>query len=371
MARGWPAFWTTLIALPFLLGGAYVHLYLPDYPTSIGTVPMLFAGFMILLGLYVHVLVAPEPPAMQPGEEMHVVVSPFSWAAATRFPVFLAFLVMAVYLRFYTDFPVVAAAAAMVACLYFLVTGLVRYWKSSLTVHYVTNRRIITDYRFLWLIRVEVPLPKVTGLEQRKTVMESFLGIGNVVLVTGAGGRRPARIEMHDIRNAMRVRKTIAALRFAHTGSVDDPEDLDDNSLLGPIVDAPSDRIEELVSDLLWRNPDDEPAESDETERSYTVDADLNISLSPTLGAGSGDEQSNENAARTLVTAAANQALSLGNSADDPASQVLSSQLVAGSQTGAALAALLQEQLDNDESDGTPVTSDDQTARTLKEVLRP
>lgn len=374
MARGWPAFWTTLIALPFLLGGSYVYLYMPEYPTSTGTVPILFAVFMILLGLYVHVLVAPEPPAMQPGEKLHIAVSPFSWASIRPFSFFLTFFVVTVYLRFNTDLPVLLPAAAMVVTLYFLVTGLVRYWKSSLTVHYVTSRRIITDYRFLWVIRVEVPLPKITGLEQRKTVLESLMGIGNVVLVTGAGGRRPARIEMHDIRNAMQVRKTIAALRVAHAGEVDDPEDLDDSSLLDPIVDVSSDRVKDAIPEMLGRDDEDEAGDagdgSDETtvdrSRAYTVDADLNISLAPDIGGG-GDDESNSGAASKLLGVAASQALNLGSMAGSSTPIGLVAQLVNGSRNGAAISSLLEEALDEVEGEGD---LSGRTERTIKEKIK-
>lgn len=164
----------------------------------------------------------------------------------------------------------------------------------------------------------------------------------------------------------MQVRKTIAALRFAHTGDVDDPEDLEEDSLFGPIVDAPSERIENLVSDLLWS-----PSETDATvdaERSYTVDADMNISLAPTIGGGSGGDESNESAATTLVNVAVQRAASVEASAGIPTSDGLFSQLRTGSRTGVVVADRIEEHLD-DADRADPGTAG-RTAQILEEKLR-
>lgn len=355
MARGWPAFWTTLLALPFLVGGAYLYLYRPEYPTSTGTTPMLFAGFMILMGLYVQFVVAPPPPEMQPGETLHETVSPFQLAAVDRFPFFLAFFVLTVQLRFRTDVPVILPAATMLLALYFLTTGLIEYWKSSLTVHYVTNRRVITDYRFLWLSRVDVPLPQIKGLEQQQTVFESVLGVGNIVLVTGAGGRRPARIEIRNVLDAVQIRRLIASLRFAHDGDVDEPADLDEpdaetDDALRDDVAGPPPGTELREAWLARHDPEhgtvggpDQPAPAVpsmhvDRSRTYAVDPELNISL-----VGRGGDDTSEAAAGTLLGEAATTARTVERALDLLPS-ALGGRLSAAHATASALSSVIDEE---------------------------
>lgn len=361
MARGMPAFWTTLVALPFLSGGAYVHLYMPEYPTSTGTIPLFFGVFMVLIGLYVHFMITPPPPEMQPGEILHLEVSPFNLAAINRFPFFLIFFVVTIYLRFQTELPVVYPAASMSVALYFLTTGLIEYWKSTLTVHYVTNRRIITDYRFLWLSRVDVPLQQIKGLEQRKSIVDSLLGVGNVILVTGAGGRRPARIEMWNVRDAINIRMQIASLRFAHDGVVDEPEDLREKPSVYERLSTPLARTDDKHGNQKAIDPGtvsgpDQPApgvpvDTDGRDsRSYTVDADLNIYLP-----GCNDEESsvdsNTGAATTLVGQAASTAKQLRSVAHVMGTAGITTQLTAAYRAASTLEALIDDEESTIDSD--------------------
>lgn len=78
--------------------------------------------------------------------------------------------------------------AGVVAGLFFFSTGLHTYWINTLTTYYVTNQRLIKEYRFISLVRQELPFEKVRGVQERKSVWETLVGLGNVRVASGGGG---------------------------------------------------------------------------------------------------------------------------------------------------------------------------------------
>ena len=51
----------------------------------------------------------------------------------------------------------------------------------------MTSRRLIKEYRFISLVREEVPFKKVRGVEERRSVWETLVGLGNVRVASGGG----------------------------------------------------------------------------------------------------------------------------------------------------------------------------------------
>lgn len=78
-------------------------------------------------------------------------------------------------------------------------TGLHTFWINTLTNYYVTNNRVIREYRFISLARHELPLSKVRGVQERKSITESFVGLGNVRVASGGGHSLEIRMRnIHD-----------------------------------------------------------------------------------------------------------------------------------------------------------------------------
>jgi len=188
MARGLPAIWSALLGVPFVIAGAYVHLGETSVPGVVGLPFVAFGGFVVALGVYIHVVAAPDPPTMREGEEIIEVRRPAQRAAAAKTVVGFLLLVVAFYLLVFTFEPYVYPTSALLAGLYLFSTGLHAYWTNTLTTYYATNQRIIKEYRFISLVRQELPFDKVRGVEERKSVWESLVGLGNVRVSSGGGG---------------------------------------------------------------------------------------------------------------------------------------------------------------------------------------
>lgn len=190
VARGLPALWSTLLGVPFGVGGAYVYLTDPStvVPRQVGLPVVAFGLFVIVVGLYIHFVAAPDPPTMREGEEIVDTRNPAQRAAAAKTTVGFLFLLATGYLLFFTFLPYVYPMVTFVAGLYLLSTGLHTYWTNTLTTYYVTNQRLIKEYRFVSLVRQELPFAKVRGVEERKSVWEAVVGLGNVRVASGGGG---------------------------------------------------------------------------------------------------------------------------------------------------------------------------------------
>lgn len=189
MARGLPAVWSALIAAPFVGGGAYVYLEdpTPTVPPDTGLPMAAFGLFVLAMGLYIQYVAAPDRPRMRDDEEIMDTRRPAQRAAIAKTVVGLAALVVAGYYLYLTTRPYVYPTVPFVVGLYLFSTGLFTYWTNSLTTYYVTNRRLIKEYRFISLVRQELPFEKVRGVEQRKSLWEALVGLGNVRVASGGG----------------------------------------------------------------------------------------------------------------------------------------------------------------------------------------
>lgn len=194
MARGLPALWSVLVSSPFIMLGVYLWTLDETKPSVYGIPFFLFGGFIVVIGLYIRLVAAPDPPTLQRGEEMIDTRNPAQRVAIAKVILGLPLLGLGTYLLFETLVPYVYPMAAFVVGLYVFSTGLLTYWRNTLTTYYITTDRLIKEYRFLSLVRQEVPFNKVRGVQQRKSLWETLVGLGNVTVSTGGGSTLTIRI---------------------------------------------------------------------------------------------------------------------------------------------------------------------------------
>lgn len=198
MARGLPALWSAVLSLPFIAIGAWVYGGQEQYPPIIGLPFVGFGIFILVVGVYVHI-VAPSKPRLRDGEEIIEKRHPTQRVAAVKVGAGLPLLVATVYLLFFTYVPYLYPTLTFAPGLFLFSTGLYTYWSNTLTTYYVTNERVIKEYRFLSLVRQEIPKEKIRGVQERKSATEMMVGLGNVLVASG-GGRslEIAMRNMHD-----------------------------------------------------------------------------------------------------------------------------------------------------------------------------
>lgn len=225
MSRDFPIIFSLVLGIPLLGLGAYVYIYpseiiqfynigymfSPDRLQLYGGVPMIvFGTFILLIGLYVQ-FVSPTEPTLQEQEEIVDSKSPSQRVAYSNIAASLPFFAVTFYLLFFTLLPYIYPTVSFFLGLYFLSTGLKTYWINSLTAYYITSQRVISEYRFVSLRRQEIPLDKVRGIEERKSIREAIVGLGNVRVASGGGGGS-VQLKIRNINNSTEFADEIRSL---------------------------------------------------------------------------------------------------------------------------------------------------------------
>jgi membrane protein YdbS with pleckstrin-like domain len=197
MTRGLPAVWSSLFGLPLVAVGAYLVALQNQYPLTANqpTVPptagvalAVFGLFVAGFGAYVQFVAMPDRPTMRDDEWVVDDRNPAQRSALTKALAGVPFLGAGLSLLYATEHPLVYPTVVLAVGLYLLSTGLHQYWRNTLTTYLVTNRRILEEYRFLSLVRTEVPLDKVRAVEERQSAWDALFGLGSVSVRAGASG---------------------------------------------------------------------------------------------------------------------------------------------------------------------------------------
>ena len=195
MARGLPGVWSLLFGLPFVGGGVYLYQFQEQYPADAGIPLMVFGAFIVVLGLYVQFVASPEPPTMREGEEILETRDPSQRSSVLQIVLGIPLIGAGVYLYYFTMEPYVYPTVAFAVGLFLFSRGLYTYWTNTLTLYIVTNQRILKEYRFLSLVRSELTWDKVRGVREHKTITESMVGLGDVLVSAGHGEGLEIRVE--------------------------------------------------------------------------------------------------------------------------------------------------------------------------------
>lgn len=199
MARGLPAIWSCLLGLPFLGTGVWLYIGGQDTPAIWGAPFIGFGLFIIIVGAYVH-FVSPSSPRLADDEKLIEQRHPTQRVAYVKIGGSVPVLLFSGYLYLFTLYPYVYPTGALLIGLYTFSDGLHTFWANSLTTYYLSNERVIHEYRFLSLRRHEIPRKKIRSVQERKSPIETLVGLGNVVVASGGG--KSLEIRMQNMRNS-------------------------------------------------------------------------------------------------------------------------------------------------------------------------
>ena len=200
---------STIIAGPFLLGGAYGFIA-EEFPPWASLVILLVGALLMCTGLYMSFTgIVPSPP-MLPGESQLEMRHPTMRPAYARMAFSIPFFVSAAYFGFYTVQPYVYPTILFVIGLFFFFKGAMRYLRNLHITYTVTDRRVVYMYRFLWLSTKEIPVSRIISISEARSFFEILTGRGSVVVASGIGERQVIRIE--DINDPGAVAEALRAL---------------------------------------------------------------------------------------------------------------------------------------------------------------
>lgn len=199
MARGKPGYWSFILGTPFIFGGGWLYLVQQQYPPQVGVPFAVFGSFIIVVGSYVQII-SPSSLRTSDGEEIIATRHPTQRVAAVKIGIGFPLLLFTVFLLYFTLVPYVYPTITLLGGLYLFSVGLYTYWTNSLTTYYLTTDRVVKEYRFLSLVRQEVPHRKVRGVQVRKSIIETLVGLGNVIVASGEG--RSLEVRMRNMERS-------------------------------------------------------------------------------------------------------------------------------------------------------------------------
>ena len=181
------------IGLPFYTGGIF-GLMNEELSDEASWVILLVGTLVVLVGFYVSVMSRPRL-VLLPGENELVMRHPSMKPAVARMAMSLPFFAAAVYLIDYTGLPYVYPFLPFLMGMFLYFRGMITYWMNHHTVYYVTNRRAVRIYRFLWLDTTEIPVNAINSISETRSFIELITGRGSVVVASGIGARHNVKMQ--------------------------------------------------------------------------------------------------------------------------------------------------------------------------------
>ena len=197
-----------LIALPFFAVGA-VGLRRDDLRDDASLAVMLIGALVVLVGLYVSVLSRPRLDLME-NEETLALRHPSMKPAFARIAMSVPFFLAAGYLLQFTTLPYVYPFVPFVIAMYLYFRGVIKYWVNHHTTYYVTSRRAVHVYRFIWLDTTEIPVNAINSISETRGFIETLTGRGSVLVASGIGARH--KVRMGEIDDPGPVAATLRGL---------------------------------------------------------------------------------------------------------------------------------------------------------------
>ena len=115
--------------------------------------------------------------------------------AFARMVLSVPFFIGAGWLYEFTLVPYVYPIVLFVVVLYLFFKGAMRYLRNLHITYTVTDRRVVQQYRFLWLYTKEIPSNRIISISEARNFFEIVTGRGSVIVSSGIGERQTVRIE--------------------------------------------------------------------------------------------------------------------------------------------------------------------------------
>ena len=182
-----------LISGPFLVAGGY-GITESDLPAWAAGVFLLVGFFLAAVALISIGRVFP-PLALVEGEQLMVSRRPTMKPAFARMALSIPFFSGALWLFEFTLVPYVFPFGVFVVAMYIFFKGAMRYLRNLHITYTVTDRRVVQQYRFLWLNTKEIPTNRIISISDARNFSEMITGRGSVIVSSGVGERQTVRIE--------------------------------------------------------------------------------------------------------------------------------------------------------------------------------
>ena len=182
------------IGSPLVAAGAALY-FTADLAEWAGQAIMLVGLAITLAGFYFSFAGTLPRLDLTPEERVLALRHPSLKPAIARIISSLPFYAGAGYLLFFAEqsYPIYYFVCFL-AALYLYFAGVIRYWLNHHTTYFVTDRRAVRRYRFLWLDTTEVTVNAINSISETRNMFEMVTGRGSVVVASGVTERHKVRM---------------------------------------------------------------------------------------------------------------------------------------------------------------------------------
>jgi hypothetical protein len=182
-----------LISGPFFVAGGFgiTESGLPGWAAGV----LLIVGLLLATVALISVGRVFPPLTLVESEQLLVSRHPTMKPAFARMAVSIPFFAGAWWLFEFTLVPYVFPFAVFMVATYIFFKGTMRYLRNLHLTYTVTDRRVVQQYRFLWLNTKEIPLARIISISEVRNFFEIITGRGSIVVSSGIGERQTVRME--------------------------------------------------------------------------------------------------------------------------------------------------------------------------------
>ena len=161
----------------------------PGIPMVLSDLVYLLSGFVFVGGI---VLYFRAPSRFKIGDKEEIVEAfhPRLILAYVLIIASLPMLAVSVYMYEYTAYPYIFVFIPLLVGLYLLISGILRYWRNTLTTYYITTERIVRANRFLSMDNNHLEIEKISSLNEGHSWYSGLLGIEQASFSSASGSIR-------------------------------------------------------------------------------------------------------------------------------------------------------------------------------------
>lgn len=122
----------------------------------------------------------------------------------------LSFLLLTIYFYYYTEVPYAVPTITYIIWFIVFYRGVSLTMVYRRTTYYVTDKRVLREYKFVKLKSNEIPISQIRAIEESRSLLGNLFSLGDVNIFSGQS--KSMTVKFADISNSTRVANEIRGL---------------------------------------------------------------------------------------------------------------------------------------------------------------
>lgn len=121
-----------------------------------------------------------------------------------------SFFALTIYFYYFTEVPYAVPTITYIIWFIIFYRGISLTLIYRRTIYYVTNKRVLREYRFVKLKSNEIPIPQIRAIEESRSILGNMFNLGDVNIFSGQS--KSMIVKFANISNSTKVANEIRKL---------------------------------------------------------------------------------------------------------------------------------------------------------------